>query len=109
MSMVHCRGCGHQIHSSAPTCPKCGAPQALPTAQATAAVVNYTTYTQVPWFRKWWFTVLCFLLFSPAMWVIFATGDVFYEKNGTLEKFSPTRKMILVGISVGLMVMAILG
>lgn len=27
MSMVFCRGCGHQIHESAPACPKCGAPQ----------------------------------------------------------------------------------
>src|SRR5690242_9215362 len=27
--MVFCRGCGKQIHSSAPTCPQCGAPQGL--------------------------------------------------------------------------------
>ena len=27
MSMVFCRGCGHQIHESAPACPKCVAPQ----------------------------------------------------------------------------------
>ena len=27
MSMVHCRGCGQQIHETAPTCPHCGAPQ----------------------------------------------------------------------------------
>src|SRR5437764_5850511 len=25
--MVHCRGCGQQIHESALACPKCGAPQ----------------------------------------------------------------------------------
>lgn len=25
-NFVHCRGCGHQIHETAPTCPKCGAP-----------------------------------------------------------------------------------
>lgn len=29
MSMVFCRGCGKEIHESAPTCPQCGAPQAL--------------------------------------------------------------------------------
>lgn len=28
--MVFCRACGHSIHVSAPTCPKCGAPQATP-------------------------------------------------------------------------------
>jgi len=27
MAMVHCRGCGQQIHETAPTCPHCGAPQ----------------------------------------------------------------------------------
>ncbi len=32
---VHCRGCGVQIHETAPTCPKCGAPQMVtPTASA---------------------------------------------------------------------------
>ena len=25
--MVFCRGCGKEIHESAPTCPHCGAPQ----------------------------------------------------------------------------------
>ena len=28
MSMVFCRGCGKEIHSSAPMCPHCGATQA---------------------------------------------------------------------------------
>jgi uncharacterized membrane protein YhaH (DUF805 family) len=27
--MVFCRGCGGEIHSTAPLCPKCGAPQQL--------------------------------------------------------------------------------
>jgi uncharacterized membrane protein YhaH (DUF805 family) len=27
--MVFCRGCGGEIHSTAPLCPKCGAPQLL--------------------------------------------------------------------------------
>jgi hypothetical protein len=30
MGMVFCRGCGKEIHETAPTCPHCGAPQALP-------------------------------------------------------------------------------
>ena len=25
--MVHCRGCGHELHETAITCPHCGAPQ----------------------------------------------------------------------------------
>jgi len=27
MAMVFCRGCGKEIHETAPTCPNCGAPQ----------------------------------------------------------------------------------
>lgn len=29
MGMVFCRGCGKQLHESAPTCPHCGAPQSI--------------------------------------------------------------------------------
>lgn len=29
MSMVFCRGCGKQIHETAPACPTCGAPQSV--------------------------------------------------------------------------------
>jgi uncharacterized membrane protein YvbJ len=27
MAMVFCRGCGKELHETAPTCPQCGAPQ----------------------------------------------------------------------------------
>ncbi len=29
MAMVFCRGCGREIHETAPSCPQCGAPQGL--------------------------------------------------------------------------------
>jgi Tfp pilus assembly protein PilE len=35
--MVHCRGCGQQIHESAVTCPHCGAPQGTPATGSAAA------------------------------------------------------------------------
>lgn len=28
--MVHCRGCGRELHETAINCPQCGAPQPLP-------------------------------------------------------------------------------
>jgi TM2 domain-containing membrane protein YozV/Tfp pilus assembly protein PilE len=34
MGMVHCRGCGQEIHETAVTCPKCGAPQQVATTSA---------------------------------------------------------------------------
>jgi hypothetical protein len=35
--MVFCRGCGKEIHESAPTCPQCGAVQKVPASAALAA------------------------------------------------------------------------
>lgn len=32
MPMAFCRGCGKEIHESAPTCPHCGATQAVPSS-----------------------------------------------------------------------------
>ena len=32
--MVFCRACGKEIHSTAPTCPQCGAPQSVAPAGA---------------------------------------------------------------------------
>ena len=32
MSMVFCRGCGKEVHESAPTCTHCGATQAVPSS-----------------------------------------------------------------------------
>ena len=41
MSMIFCRGCGKEIHESAPTCPHCGAPQNI----ATGAKSKYKSQT----------------------------------------------------------------
>lgn len=40
MAMVHCRGCGQQIHETATTCPHCGAPQVAPTISPNAVSVG---------------------------------------------------------------------
>jgi hypothetical protein len=37
MAMVFCRGCGKQLHDTAPACPGCGAPQVAVTAAAPEA------------------------------------------------------------------------
>jgi Zn finger protein HypA/HybF involved in hydrogenase expression len=55
-NFVHCRDCGHQIKETAPTCPKCGAPQATaaqgpPTALAPLASLS-SPYGQIPWYRS---------------------------------------------------------
>lgn len=58
MKMVFCRGCGKNIHDTAPACPHCGAPQ-LP-AEAPAAARNLAKL--VGWAAVWtlvlWFGAL---------------------------------------------------
>lgn len=52
MSMVHCRGCGKQIHESAPSCPHCGAPQAAVQSahKGAASEKNKITAALLCWF-----------------------------------------------------------
>lgn len=38
--MMFCRGCGKEIHSTAPLCPHCGAPQGAVTSPATVGTLN---------------------------------------------------------------------
>jgi len=40
MGMVYCRGCGKEIHESAPTCPHCGAPQLTSASQQFSALID---------------------------------------------------------------------
>lgn len=93
--MVFCRGCGKEIHNSAVACPHCGAPQ-----KSAPAVMNtsgpFTSYEQVPWFRKNWFAIVCFLIFTPGLLFILGTGDVYYEKKGELKTYSKTAKIVLM-------------
>lgn len=102
-TFVHCRGCGHQIHETAATCPKCGAPQQIfaaasamtSTSQAPAA------YGEVPWFRRRWFLILSLLLVSPAAAVIAWTGEVYYLADGTVKTFPKNTKIYLTCLAAG--------
>lgn len=40
MSMVFCRGCGKEIHETAPTCPSCGAPQSAKAQSSTVTALG---------------------------------------------------------------------
>ena len=56
----------------------------------------YSSYAEVPWFRKSWFIVIGFLVFAPATLYSLFTGDVYYEKNGQLITYSKTTKIITI-------------
>ncbi|PUA19165.1 hypothetical protein C7W93_04530 [Glaciimonas sp. PCH181] len=105
-SLVFCRGCAHQIHVTATTCPQCGAPQltatspieATPSSTFIAPEVHH--YADVPWFRKRWFAVVCIVLFSPAFFALAFTGDIYFEKNGGLQTMTRNTKFLVLGICI---------
>lgn len=54
MGMVFCRGCGKEIHDSAPTCPQCGATQGAPNANGkissdAKAMLSYESKKKSGW------------------------------------------------------------
>lgn len=85
---IACVGCGATIHKTAPTCPKCGAPQAS-TTKTTANVVTATTlsdYAAVPWFRRRWFIAICIATLTPIASIIALTGEIFYDSKGAVKQ-----------------------
>lgn len=91
MSMVLCRGCSKEIHQTALACPSCGAPQGE--TKNKEKNVSYSSYDQVPWFRKSWFIVVGFIIFAPATLYSLFSGDIYYLKNGNLLTYSKVNKI----------------
>ncbi len=108
--MVFCRGCGKEIHKSAATCPSCGASQSISTVSGNVKAVCYASYDQVPWYRKEWFTWLCFFVFTPALAVLLLTGESYYTRKGQLKTVSKGLKIffIIAGIIWLLQVVAMI-
>ena len=108
-TFVHCRGCGHQIHETAPTCPKCGAPQQVaPAARPLVSEPPISAIHQVPWFRRRWFVLACMLLFTPLGLLIAFTGDVYYEQKGELQTMPKQFRYTLLVIFIFVVLLNIL-
>jgi hypothetical protein len=58
MAMVFCRGCGKEIHETAPVCPSCGAPQNLPDALRGQRSTGKLVLWAVFWWLVLWFASL---------------------------------------------------
>lgn len=116
-TFVHCRGCGTQIHETAPTCPKCGAPQFVtappsPAAPIAASMAHSLApaantpavapgrYAEVPWYRRRWVVLLIALVFSPVAVLIAWTGNVHYLSRGTVKTFSKRPLIVLTVLAV---------
>lgn len=110
---VPCCGCGAQLHVTAQTCPKCGAPQkaaGVPaSAQSTAnaksvasAAKAPSSYSDVPWFRRRWLVLIAALTVSPLAGLIAATGDLFYAaKDGAVKTLPANFKTAFYFLSAG--------
>ena len=101
--MVYCRGCGKEIHETAPTCPQCGAPQNVPSTQGMSGP---SSYDQVTWYRKNWFAIVCFLIFPFGLLAVLLTGPVYYESKGQLKTYSIFAKIFLIIWTIGYIVAA---
>ena len=109
-NFIHCRGCGHQIHETAPTCPKCGAPQVVtaqapPTTMAPPASLP-SPYGQIPWYRQRWALICIFLLFAPAAAVIAWTGELYYIAGNVVKTFPKSVKIVITCMAVLLLIAA---
>lgn len=93
-SLISCPHCAHQIHESAPSCPQCGATRSA----ADSSVDVYTSYDQVPWYRKRWALILAAFIFMPLALLIAFTGDVYLYKDGKVQKFPKHFKFTLLVI-----------
>jgi sterol desaturase/sphingolipid hydroxylase (fatty acid hydroxylase superfamily) len=94
------------MHSSATACPKCGAP--VKAAAAADKPPVYTSFDQVPWFRKRWFVVLCAVIFIPAALVIAFTGPIYKLQGGQVQAFPKHQKWVLLGVFIALVVLNLL-
>ena len=55
----------------------------------------YTSYAEVPWFRKSMHIWVGLFVFAPATLYPLFTGDIYYEKNGQIVAYSKNAKLFL--------------
>jgi len=86
MAMVFCKGCGKELHESAPTCPHCGAPQFARSAGANGAskadegffdlglmpLKKYATFSGRARRKEYWYFVLVYMLAAVVMGILAA-------------------------------------
>ena len=57
---------------------------------------NYSSYTEVPWYRRNAFALLLGTLFTPPLLYILLTGDIYYQRRGELRTYSKLAKGFLI-------------
>jgi len=63
----------------------------------------YSSYDQVPYYRKQWFFWLMYFTISPVAIGILLFGDVYYEKNGEVKSFGLLNRIVAGIIAIGIL------
>lgn len=61
---------------------------------------SYSSYSEVPWYRKSWFIIIAFLLFAPATLYSVFSGEIYYQKNGEMVTYSKPVKIATIILCV---------
>lgn len=58
--------------------------------------MQYSSYKQIPWYRKNWFAVLSIFIFPPALLPVLLTGETYYQRKGEILHYSKIAKGFLL-------------
>lgn len=61
---------------------------------------KYSSYDQVPIYRRQWFFWITYILFAPAALAILLFGDIYYEKRGRIVGFGIANRLVAGAVAV---------
>ncbi len=127
---MFCQKCGAKIQDEAQFCGSCGIavgtgsaaePQTAPSYTSPAAAqtisagvssagqpasakgVRFSSYDQVPFYRKQWFFWLMYFTISPIAIAILLFGDVYYPSKGQVKSFGLANRIVAGIIAVAIL------
>ena len=99
MGMAFCRGCGKEIHETAPMCPHCGAPQAIPSTVGPKRSVGKL----MAWGLLW--TLVFSTIISASITGLFVDILQVAVSQSTIDFISRISTMISLWLSIVLVIL----
>jgi len=65
------------------------------------------SYSEVPWFRRRWFSILSIFVFTPAALVVCLTGDVYAKKDDGVYRLGAKRRYGIAAIAAFLIAVGV--
>lgn len=60
----------------------------------------YSSYDQVPVYRRQWFFWISYILFNPVALILLVFGDIYYQRDGEVRSFGTANRLFAAGVSV---------